>query len=541
MLFEAHAESDRSPFLAWLPITAGLLAAAIAALAFCPVPRSETVSGPIAVFLAGAYVAITTGVAASALFLSSVLVSKRSRGVPVRRPLALSCSVAAWFAPMVAFHQRDSLWAALTACVVGGFGAALIHRHRFAAGSHGIPSASTEAEPETSQSRRPFSLKFAAILLQFSALLALAAMARPAALLAGIAVFIISLCYQAAVFPNPVRSRYQKSSHALVAIALAMFFAAASLTPYLAEQGEGDGSDDIGGSTKVATSKANYRSDESKPGLLQYVKSLLHASGREHPRRQKQPEQGDKPQGADPYPVLQALFGERKPVSPSQLDFVEKRQNNRRSTALVTDESYPGMILRPPIEEHSPIVPPVPRRKILDEKSSKWKDDPVSIPFYGAYWYFRASDGGLPADSIESRGDPASMSFKTTDFTPIAMEARQSFGALIDLSCCRSVELVISNGDRRPGTVAVELILTNTRLPGKPRQSLGICPVNSSQHGSPDGGRPPVTETLNFRVPTHSAIRSFDEATIRFQMGSPRERWSARIAVVKFRLIPQGF
>jgi hypothetical protein len=198
------------------------------------------------------------------------------------------------------------------------------------------------------------------------------------------------------------------------------------------------------------------------------------------------------------------------------------------------------MILRPLIDDHSLIVSPVAKRTVLEEKPHAQKDDPVSIPFYGAYWYFRASDGGLPADSIESRGDPASMSFKTTDFTPIAMEARQSFGTLIALSCCRAVELTISNGDHRPGTVAVELILTNTRLPGKPQQSLGICPVNSSLRWSADDDRPPVTETLNFRIPAHAAIKNFDEATIRFQMGSPRERWSAKIAVLKFRLIPQG-
>jgi hypothetical protein len=437
---------------------------------------------------------------------------------------------------MVAFYWRDSSWAVATACAVGVFGATLIHRHRFALGALTMLPPSTDTELGD---RRRLVLKIAAILLQSGALLALASMARPAAVMVGIAVFIISLCYQGAVFPSPIRFRYQKSSHASVVIALAMFFVAASLTPYLATQGKDQSSDDNGGSKKLSASKANYRSDEPKPGLLQYVNSLLHPSHGEHARREDHPAQGDKPSAVAPYPVLQALFGQRKDARESQLDFVEKKRKNRRSTALVTDESYPGMILRPRIEEHSPIVPPVPRRRILEEKSNHWKDDPVSIPFYGAYWYYRASDGGLPANSIESRGDPALMSFKTTDFTPIAMEARQSFGALIDLSCCRAVELIISNGDRRPGTVAVELVLTNTRLAGKPQQSLGICPVNSGLRWSPDDDRP-VTETLNFRVPTHAAIKNFDEATIRFQMGSPRERWSAKIAVLKFRLIPHA-
>ena len=537
-MFERYAENDRSPFWDWLPITAGLLAAATAALAFCPVPRSETVSGSVALFLAGGYVAITTAMAAGALSLCSILVARRG-GVPVRRTLALFCSVAASFAAMAAFYQRESLWAPLTSSAVGMSGAALIHRHRSATNARRILFSSPEAEPESPQNGRPFWLKVAAILLQAGALLGLASMARPAALLVGIAAFIISLSYQSTVLPSPVRSRYQKSSHALFAIALAMALVAASLTPYLAMQGEDERPDDIGGSAKLSTAKVNP-SDASKPGLLQYVKLLFHSSGGEHSRSEDHASKVDKSSTVGLYPILQSLFGEPKVAGESQSDFVDKKRKNKASTELVTDETYPGMILRPVIEEHSLIVPPASRRRIRDEKSSNWKDDPISIPFYGAYWYFRASDGKLPADSIESRGDPASMSFKTTDFTPIAMEARQSFGALIDLSCCRSIELLISNGDRRPATVAVELIVTNTRLPGKPQQSLGVCAVNSSLRWSPDDNRPPVTETLTFRVPTHTAIRSFDEATIRFQMGSPRERWSAKIAVLKFRLIPQG-
>jgi hypothetical protein len=315
-----------------------------------------------------------------------------------------------------------------------------------------------------------------------------------------------------------------------------MMLVGASLTPYLSVQGEDESSSDNRGSRKFPASKANIRSGKSKTPLLQYVRSLFRASGREHSRGEDHPAKGDKPSAVAPYPVLQALFGEQKAEPDS--NFAQKKRKNRGSTALVADESYPGMILRPIVEDRSPIVPPAPRRRILELKPSSWKDDPVSIPFYGAYWYFRASDGTLPSDSIESRGDPASMSFKTTDFTPIAMEAHQNFGALIDLSCCRSVELVISNGDRRPATVTVELIVTNTRLPGKPQQSLGICSVNSSVLWSPDEKRPPVTETLNFRIPPRPAVRSFDEATIRFQMGSPRERWSAKIAILKFRLIP---
>jgi len=66
-------------------------------------------------------------------------------------------------------------------------------------------------------------------------------------------------------------------------------------------------------------------------------------------------------------------------------------------------------------------------------------------------------------------------------------------------------------------------------------------PVNSSLHWIPADDRPPVTEVLSFRLPAQLAIQSFDAATIRFEMQSPRERFSAKIAVEKFRLIPRFF
>lgn len=183
---------------------------------------------------------------------------------------------------------------------------------------------------------------------------------------------------------------------------------------------------------------------------------------------------------------------------------------------------------------------PLPRRRVFDGNPNERRANPVSIPFYGAYWFFRASEKRLPAGAVELRGDPASTSFKTTDFSPISMEARQNFPSLIELSCCSAIELVISDGDRRPGTVAVELILTNTTLPGEPHQSLGIALVHSTQHWFPGDDRPPVTEVLSFRLPAHLAIQSFDEATIRFELRSPRERWSANMAIEKFRLVARG-
>jgi hypothetical protein len=119
----------------------------------------------------------------------------------------------------------------------------------------------------------------------------------------------------------------------------------------------------------------------------------------------------------------------------------------------------------------------------------------------------------------------------------MTMEARQNLGSLVELSCCRAIEVALSNADRRPGTVAVEVVLTNTRLHGKPHQSLGSLPVNSTLSWIPADNRPPVIEVLRFSVPEQPSIQNFDEITIRFALGSPREEWSAKIGIEKFRLI----
>jgi len=59
---------------------------------------------------------------------------------------------------------------------------------------------------------------------------------------------------------------------------------------------------------------------------------------------------------------------------------------------LVEDEAVPGIILRPKIENYVPIVPPCRRDGIRRENLTSVRQIRVSIPFYGAYWFLRASE-----------------------------------------------------------------------------------------------------------------------------------------------------
>jgi hypothetical protein len=541
-LFTAYEQHDQSPVLAWLPILFGLLASAIVALAFCPVPRSQTVSGVRAMFLSVSYVAVTGGAGAFVLATCGIVAGRRRLEVSLRRMLPRFCGVAAWITPVVAFYKRDSLWAASTASVLGVFGSRLIYRHHLAIGEHEISLAS--AQPQIAQLSKSTNVvpTFAALLLQLAVLSAVASMARLASILVGSAALVISFFHQTATASNQSQSqsRSQNPLRFSVTAGLAVVFVGASLTPYLAVPTEGASPPHTGrSSAELSTAKPAAASANPKPGFLQSAGSFFRRALADNPPPRAQDRSVAAGSSPRPYPVLQALFGEVETANDSGPSSLEKK-SNRNSTVIVADDSYSGLILRPEIKDDITIVAPLARRRVFDGRPNDRIADPLSIPFYGAYWFFRASDKTLPTDAVESHGDSASTSFRTTDFTPMSMEARQNFGSLIDLSCCRAIELIISNGDRRPGTVAVELILSNTRLSGKPRQSLGILPVNSTLRWFPGDNRPPVAEVLSFRLPAQSAMQSFDEAIVRFELKFPREQWSAKIAIEKFRLIPRG-
>jgi len=537
-LFSAYGCHDQSHLLTWLPILFGLLASAVAALAFCPVPRATVVSAAGALFLAVAYVLAIVVIGAAVFSASSVMVARRKREAPIWRILPFFCCVAAWLAPLMAFYARDSLWAVLPGLVVSILGSKLIYSYYLVSHMGEVLRSSAESRTDGPHTTRLVTLSLAALLLEFGALSTAASSARPATVLIGCAIAVICFSHQSGN-QSLMKLRFPRTLPCSITLGFAMLLVAASLTPYLEGPIEDASDMDASASSGHSTLRRSRRS--SKPSLVQSAASwfrrfLTHSS--------RSGVHGKRAAGASagrPYPHLQALFGEGNTAGGSESPYRNAKLNTRKSTALVPGDSEPGVILLPKMTDHATVVPPLPARRVFDGRPNERTIDTVSIPFYGAYWVFKTSDKTLPPGAVEMRGDPASLSFRTTDFSSISMEARQNFGSLIQLSCCSAIELVISNGDRRPGTVRVELILTNTTLPGQPSQSIGILPVNSSLHWIPDDDRPPVTEALSFRLPAHLAIQSFDEATIRFEMQSPRERWSAKIAVEKFRLIPRVF
>lgn len=195
---------------------------------------------------------------------------------------------------------------------------------------------------------------------------------------------------------------------------------------------------------------------------------------------------------------------------------------------------YRGVILWRDLPLHKVIVPPAPRAKNALARRTM---EPLSIPFDGVYFIFRAPAAAPPKGSVETHGDPAAITFRSTDRRPLIMEAEENLGTLIDLNCCSRIEVAITNGDRYPATVSLELILLDTSQPNKPRQSLGIAAVSSTP-ARPRPGGAPVLENLVFEIPSSAAIARFDAVKFRFRVNALRSDRSPRIAIDRLTLVP---
>ena len=203
------------------------------------------------------------------------------------------------------------------------------------------------------------------------------------------------------------------------------------------------------------------------------------------------------------------------------------------SAADVGSGKYRGVILWTDAQPAAVFVPPPPE---LSHGTVRRKPT-LSIPFDGVYWFYKFPDRKPPRDSYTVHGNPSATSFRSSDFVPLQMEARQDFVNLLDMSCCSRIGVEVLNADRGPGIVSLELILSNTLLPGEPFQSLGRMPVTSI----PQGPAPePANEVLSFAIPADPRIRQFDAATVRFIRAGGRGSRSAKIAIKRFTLVPRG-
>jgi hypothetical protein len=206
-------------------------------------------------------------------------------------------------------------------------------------------------------------------------------------------------------------------------------------------------------------------------------------------------------------------------------------------SAEINDTSFPGVILWPEVKPHTLLVAPMPAfgSGLFDSAPV----NPLSIPFSGEYWMYKRPFARPPQNSLTRRGTPSEFSFYTTDHVPMFMEAHHRFSQLIDLRCCGTIQVAITNADRFTGTIALELTLINTKL--KRQLSLGRVNVMSRPRvGFWNEPFSPVQEILNFPVPASAALREFNEIKVVFHRDTMRIDRSAKVSIERFLFVPRG-
>lgn len=301
--------------------------------------------------------------------------------------------------------------------------------------------------------------------LEFAAAVMLLGDWRGAAIVLPVAAALITWLLTSRALWSVNRARRRKL-RVVPAFLLGTVFSAGGLTPYLPLDGETGG---------VA-------------GLL---RSVFHGGDPARASEEQAPETAG----------LRAPFAH--PVQPTEIG-----------------EAYPAVRLWPEVEPYTVLVAPLP---ISREALLTTAPPPTpGIPFSGFYSFQRATVRP-PRQWHVTHGDPAATTFRTTDRSPLVMEAHQDFGRPIDMCCCREIRLAFRIEEPRPDTVKVELMLSDRRAPDGPSASLG---------------KEPLSETVVFRMPETSALREFDHAKVRFHLTGQRWDRSPKMALRRFHFTP---
>ena len=482
--------STPKPLFKWLAPAAGLFAAAVVACMGCllPPPRGLSWTG----LIASAAERVLLLFVISAATVSGLCLARPNGDKISSRRLAVRTSLdAVWLAPLALLICEKSVWAMAIAAVLAATATRSFHSLQDL--SDKTDAAHPPLSPLTGSAfslpdlsrwyRQQFSTVCAALCAEAGALAGFVGYPGVAAILVG-----TSSCVWTWSFTAGGRLRTQETRSAgnsvlrgVLPVGLAIIITVVGLTPYLRNM------HNFGG-VGVPSKGGSHHGFSSWKGQGEISRAKVSGT------------------------------------SLSQSDF---------------SEAHSGIVLWPEKLTHTTLVAPAP---LLGSSllTSRHSTDPLVIPFNGVYWFFRAPDVRPPKGSREAHGSPEMFNTRSTDRRPLFMEAHQNLGTLIDLDCCSTIQVTIRNADRYPETVSLELILTNVSLPGKPSQSLGSIMVKSTRPWQLYGDRPSVGETLSFRIPGNSAIRRFDEVTIRFHLDPDRGDFGAKIAIERFTLIPQG-
>lgn len=186
---------------------------------------------------------------------------------------------------------------------------------------------------------------------------------------------------------------------------------------------------------------------------------------------------------------------------------------------------YSGVILTRPKMPHEIVTP------VLTPNPDSLKNNSQTIPFDGQYWYYKWPDARPRPDAHVVQGDPTKSRIKSTDNYPIMMEAHQRLPQSVEASCCRTLQLNVTNADAVPGKITLQVQLRDAHgyvalLGNKVLTSSAVSPMPLH--------RGPVDETVVFQLPRGMKGKSFDEMTVRVLPESSRSLAAPEVAIKSF-------
>lgn len=196
---------------------------------------------------------------------------------------------------------------------------------------------------------------------------------------------------------------------------------------------------------------------------------------------------------------------------------------------------YESIILWP-VPEKRQIVAPVPTPSDLLARGNK---EPLVIRFDGPYWYFQPPEKAPSKEAHEAQGSPLAIDIQAENFISLTMEAHEHLANSIPLSRCREIAIEVMNRDNRLGNVAVGVLLTDSKAPGRPTIYLGQQPVVSSEAEHFAVKASAVSEVLRFEVPQSGKVRRFDEINVMFFPDGANFGKGPKMAVAQFELMPR--
>lgn len=208
-------------------------------------------------------------------------------------------------------------------------------------------------------------------------------------------------------------------------------------------------------------------------------------------------------------------------------------RSKRHTPHQASSAGYRTIVLWPPPKKEKIIVAP----SFAIDASGGHKAKPWVIPFNGPYWYFKFAGESPGPLARNAHGDPLKVNVRSTDSSPLLMEAHQYLVTPVDLSCCREIQLVFRN-DLSLGAAQVGILLTDSHAKSRSSQSLGIKPIALYTADPTRESASPIEETVSFLIPRHGTIKQFDQITVVLLPRNQHAIAGRKVAVEEFIMMP---